>query len=241
MLSELLAHHREELVSRAHKRLANRAVAPAVETELMAGLATFLDQLRRSLRVAPADQRTESGALLRTARLRGGDFFRHGLTAARIVEDYGDLCEVVIGFANERQAPLSNEDFRTLKLCLDEATAAGVTEYGRLREHGIAAEAAERLGLLAHEMRNLLNTAMLSVSSMKRGNEAIGGKTGAILERSLAGLHTLIDRSFAAVRLEVGAHSADAVGTASGVAGTSEQTAQPAPERASLPASVILN
>lgn len=211
MLSELLAQNREELLHRAGQRLASRAVAPTVEPELVAGLASFLDQLQRSLLIADAHQQPESSALLRTARLRGGDFFRLGLTAARIVEDYGDLCEVVTGFANERQTPISNAEFRTLKLCLDEATAAGVTEYGRLREHAIAAEAAERLGVLAHEMRNLLNTAMLSVSSMKYNNEAIASKSGAILERSLTGLHTLIDRSFAAVRLEVGVRTDEAV------------------------------
>jgi len=211
MLSELLARHREELLSRARERLANRAVAPAVESELFAGLGTFLDQLQHSLVVAHADKQPESGALLRTAHLRGADFFRLGLAAARIVEDYGDLCEVVTGFANERKVSISNAEFRTLKLCLDEATAAGVTEYVRLRERGIAAEAAERLGVLAHEMRNLLNTAMLSVSSMKHSNVGIGGKSGAILERSLTGLHTLIDRSFAAVRLEVGVRANEAV------------------------------
>lgn len=211
MLSEMLSAHRDELSARAHARLASRAAAPAIEQELVAGLATFFEQLQLSLVTADANEQSEHSDLLRTARLRGADFFRHGLSAARIVQDYGDLAEVVTELALERDAPISSAESRVLKQCLDEATAAGVTEHGRLREHGIAAEAAERLGVLAHEMRNLLNTAMLSVSSIKQNGSTLEGKTGAMLERSLTGLHTLIDRSFADVRLEVGVSSLQSV------------------------------
>jgi len=58
------------------------------------------------------------------------------------------------------------------------------------------------LGILAHEMRNKLSTAMLSFDILKDGRVAIGGTTGAILDRSLKGLNHLIDRSLAEIRLE---------------------------------------
>jgi signal transduction histidine kinase len=47
---------------------------------------------------------------------------------------------------------------------------------------------------------------MLATGAMKRGHVGLGGATGAVLERSLAGLRTVIDRSLAAVRLTAGLH-----------------------------------
>jgi signal transduction histidine kinase len=74
----------------------------------------------------------------------------------------------------------------------------------RRRERAISDEGAERLGVLAHEMRGALSAAMLSFGSIKKGNVAAGGSTGAMLERSHLRLQTLIDRSLADARLDAG-------------------------------------
>ena len=62
----------------------------------------------------------------------------------------------------------------------------------------------ERLGFLAHELRNLINTATLAVTAIKAGNVGLAGATGAVLDRSLIGLRNLIDRSLADVRVTAG-------------------------------------
>ncbi len=64
----------------------------------------------------------------------------------------------------------------------------------------------ERLGSLAHELRNLLNSAMLAFQAIKSGKVALAGATGSVLDRSLIGLRDLIDRSLAEVRLTDGLH-----------------------------------
>src|SRR6185295_13528812 len=61
-----------------------------------------------------------------------------------------------------------------------------------------------RLGILAHELRNLLNTAMLSFESIKSGRVAASGSTSLVHVRSLIGLRDLVDRSLAEVRIEAG-------------------------------------
>jgi signal transduction histidine kinase len=58
--------------------------------------------------------------------------------------------------------------------------------------------------MLAHEMRNELNGAVLSFATIRRGIVAPGGSTGASLDRHLRRLSTLINRSFADVRLDAG-------------------------------------
>ncbi len=122
---------------------------------------------------------------------------------AEVVHDYGDVSRIIIGLAEEEHAVIPAADLSTLNLCLEDAVAGALTEYGRQRERTLAQEGTERAGVLAHEMRNYLNTAMLALSSLKSGAVGASGATSGILQRSLAGLHTLVERSVASVRMEV--------------------------------------
>jgi signal transduction histidine kinase len=83
-----------------------------------------------------------------------------------------------------------------------------VTEYGRERnQSGIDGESArgnERLGCFAHELRNLMNTAMMAFEVLKTGNVGVAGSTGTVLHRSLMASRALITRSLAEVRLTQG-------------------------------------
>ena len=103
------------------------------------------------------------------------------------------------------------KSFRTLNLCLDDAIAGAVDEYAKRREGAIRDEGAERLGVLAHELRNLLSTATLAYESVKKGVVGVEGSTGLILGRSLIGLRNLVDRSLADARLEAGLENIERV------------------------------
>lgn len=62
----------------------------------------------------------------------------------------------------------------------------------------------ERLGFFAHELRNLMNTALMAFEVLKTGNVGVTGSTGTVLHRSLMASHALISRSLAEVRLTHG-------------------------------------
>ena len=62
----------------------------------------------------------------------------------------------------------------------------------------------ERLGFFAHELRNLLHTAMLATAAIKKGDVGMSGATGALLDRSLLELRNLVDRALVEVRLTAG-------------------------------------
>ena len=123
---------------------------------------------------------------------------------SQVVHDYGDVCQAVTELAVEVNAPISTDDFRTLNRCLDEAIAGAVTEYGREQNQstldGESARGTERLGFLAHELRNLTNTAIFAFEVLKTGNVGVAGSTGTVLHRSLMGLRALIGRSLAEAR-----------------------------------------
>lgn len=204
MLGEFLTLHRDELLARARARVTLRNNPTPTEDELSYGLPVFLDQLQTALERAASQKESDHRELSRTAGHHGHDLFHRGMTVAQVVHDYGDLCQAITGLAMEKGTPISAENFQTLNLCLDDAIAGAVTEFGRQRERALSVEDTERLGVLAHELRNHLNTALLAFTSIRKGIVAIGGSTGAILERSLLGIQTLIERSLADVRLEAG-------------------------------------
>lgn len=218
MLDEFIVTNRETIIARIQARVASRAVPTPTEGELEHGIPMFLGQLGEALSIAKSSSKVDHDQLQEAARLHGGDLLRMGLTIAQVVHDYGDVCQVITELAVQQGAPISGEEFRTLNLCLDDAIAGAVTEYARQRESSIVAEGTERLGVLAHEMRNLLNTATLSFHSIQSGHVAVGGSTGMVLGRSLTGLRDLLDRSLIDVRLDAGIQRLELISVADFIA-----------------------
>ena len=211
MLHDFITSNRERIIDRARQRARERTAPKSLEAKLEHGIPLFLTQLADALvpvaprgalhLVGPAGNSTEIGD---SAALHGRELLRNGFTVAQVVHGYGDICQIVTELAGELDAPISTEDFQVFNRCLDDAIAGAVTAYGHQRERDLAFEGTERLGVLAHEMRNLLHTAILSFDVIKKGMVGVGGSTGAIHSRSLAGIRTLVERSLADVRLQAG-------------------------------------
>jgi hypothetical protein len=205
MLDAFILSNRDAIVARAQTRVRSRACPAASDDDLANGIPKFLDQLGDALRLAKSTDVVDHDALGKTAARHGQDLLLQGLTVGQVVHDYGDVCQTITELAVEQDAAISTSEFKTLNLCLDDAIAEAVSEYGRQREHKITHEGTERLGVLAHELRSALNTAMLSFDSIQSGRVASSGSTGLVHARSLLNLRALIDGSLAEVRLEAGA------------------------------------
>ncbi len=214
MLANFIDANREAILSRARARVATRTSPTPSEEELVNGIPVFLSQLGDALRLARSTTQIDHVKLTASAERHGADLFRLGLSTGHVVQDYGDVCQVVTEIAVEQNMPISSEDFRLLNLCVDDAIAGAVTEYARQRERVLVTQGTARLGVLAHELRNLLSTATLAFESIKGGRVSAGGSTGMVLDRSLTGLRDLIDRSLADVRLDAGIEQVERISVA---------------------------
>jgi signal transduction histidine kinase len=165
---------------------------------LDAGIPGFLDQLRQ-IHSASRGQAANANA----AR-HGTELLRMGFSVSQVVYGYGDVCQVLAELARERETPIATDDLRIFHFCLDDAIASAVSEYERQRDAELSQNGAERLALLAHELRNALSAALLSYSTLKRGLVGVDSSSGAVLHRSLLRLRQLNDRSLAEIRLESG-------------------------------------
>src|SRR5215213_9561373 len=204
MLHEFVTQNRNEIIRRCREKVAARSIPPPTTEEIDHGVPVFLEQLARALRPGFVS----SPDIGNSATRHGHELLMQGFTASQVVYDYGDVCQSITDLAVEKGAPISTDDFRMLNRCLDDAIAGAVTEYGRQRNQSTldreVERGTERLGFLAHELRNLVNTAILAFEVLKTGNVGVKGSTGNVLNRSLLGLRSIVGRSLAEVKLTHG-------------------------------------
>lgn len=197
-LHELMKVHRGELVTRARHKLMARAVPGANDEELGQAIERLVQQLSAALDRGSRASQSSSGAtddLAQGARQQGGELLHKGFSLAQVVHYYGDVSTAVAELAVELRPGVEAQELHALSVCAEEALAAAVSEYGRLQEQLHWDAEVQRLGGLAHELRNLLTSATLAYDVLKNGHVGIDGSAGMILGRSLKSLRGLIDRS----------------------------------------------
>ena len=216
MLHEFLTLHRDDLIARCKAKVllrpARTGSSASAAPKLIHGIPEFIDQLIATLRIeqtpVPMESRKISGPaggthpvhsrLSEAATLHGRELWLNAFSIDQVVHDYGDLCQAITDLAYERKAVISIDEFRTLNRCLDNAIADAVTEFSYERDIAAAkveSAAHERRAIFAHQLRDDLHAASLAFHAIKAGSVAPGGATGAVLERSLASMASLIARS----------------------------------------------
>ena len=211
MLYDFIDLHRDDIVVRTRDRVQSRPWPSASNHEIEHGVPLFLTQLSETLRREGTATPFSSDAIGSTATRHGAELLAAGFNVSQVVHDYGDICQAITEIAIERQAPITVEEFHTLNLCLDTAIAEAVTEHARLIAQKRSEEEVERLGHTAHELRDLLNGALLAFHALKRGSVPVNGSTGAVLGRSLARLLALADRALSEVRLAGAQHQREII------------------------------
>jgi len=210
MLRAFLGDNREELIERCRLKIAMRRGQGTMPGEPSQGVAFFLSQLMEALAdgVAPVSGTQPPPWLAQAAAKHGQELLRQGFTIEQVVHHYGDLCRSITELAFERAEAIPPDEFALLNQRLDDAIASAVAAYSQQRVVTVAVEsklaANERLGLLAIELRNLINTSTLAISAIKRGSAGFGGATAAALDRSMGSMRGLIDRTLAEIRGHAG-------------------------------------
>jgi signal transduction histidine kinase len=217
-----LLHNRNELIARCKAKVEERPRRAATSAQLANGVPLFLSQLTRTLQAEEAGEDAQSilisgppgGDVTRLSEIgvaataHGKQLLHLGYSVDQVVHDYGDMCQAITDLAVERDAPFSVEQFRTLNRCLDNAIADAVTEFVVERDATVAvqhsADVTQKLGFLAHELRNSLQTATMAFTALESGKLSIAGSTGALLKRSLVTLSALVTRSLVEVRAAAG-------------------------------------
>lgn len=211
MLHEFITTYREAIITRAREKLTDRPWPLVSTSELEHGVPLFLSQLSETLRLettpTPFSQKTIGASAVK----HGRELRALGFNISQVVHDYGDICQAITEVAVETHLPITTEEFHTLNRCLDTAIAEAVTEHARINTESRATEEIERSGRLAHEVRDILNTALLAFHALKLGTVAVNGSTGTVLGRSLMSLRDLVDNTLSDVRMAANIHRSERV------------------------------
>jgi len=201
MLHEFITSYRDPIIARTREKLTDRPWPLASTSELEHGVPLFLTQLSDTLRLettaTPFSQKTIGASAVK----HGRELRALGFNISQVVHDYGDICQAITEVAVEQHLPITTEEFHTLNRCLDTAIAEAVTEHARITAESRSTQEMERHGQLAHEIRDILNTALLAFHTLKRGTVAINGSTGTVLGRGLMSLRDLVDNTLSDVRM----------------------------------------
>jgi signal transduction histidine kinase len=201
VLHEFVMAHRAAIIAKTRLKLSHRPWPPVTVTELDSGVPLFLTQLSETLRLSTGRIPSPTDAIGASATRHGGELLALGFSVSQVVHAYGDICQAITELAVEENAAITNEEFHTLNRCLDTAIAEAVTEHARVTAQSRSTEEIERSGQLAHEIRNIVNTALVAFETLKRGTVAINGSTGAVLGRSLVGLRDMVDSALSDIRM----------------------------------------
>src|SRR4051812_26545745 len=220
MLYQFLAENESDLIERCSMKAEKRPLPK--DTSVHHGIPVFIRQLTDILRVEKMPglvrNRRVSGPsgggrrapseMSQTATIHGRELLDHGFTVDQVVHAYGDVCQSVADLALELHMQFEIDEFRSLNRCLDDAIADAVTEFSYQREtlnaykHSAAMNL--QVGMLAHELRNLVHTATVTFAAIKAGTVGMSGSTSTAMERTLVAMRRLVDRSVAEVRMDVG-------------------------------------
>jgi signal transduction histidine kinase len=197
VLENFIAEYTNQIVDRAS--LLSQARDPRRhEHPAKADIATFLAQVASTLR---RDGAAADHTLHAAAGRQGASMLRGGHPIVDVVQSYGDICQAVTSVAAEVRSPISAEDFCVFNRCLDDAIGHAVGEYNRIADERRTTQEIQHLGIAAHELRDQLQTARLSLRALQSSRSPIDGTSGQLLERALNNLSTLVERMLSEVRL----------------------------------------
>ncbi len=207
MLHELLLAKRDEILALCLSKIVRLAGSRSSSDEMERGLPVFYDELIEVLHSDTDESRSECNNAIESlhrasAERRGKESLKLGYSISQVVHGYGALCQAITEYieSNSSQAA-SPREFNRLNLCLDIAIAEAVTEFNRGQRENAERSEIQRLGFLAHELRNALTSASLAYQLIKTGKVAANGSTSRIIERAHARMNNIIDRSLVEVRL----------------------------------------
>lgn len=202
MLHEFLTQERSTILAEAKRNAAKTQGARITSSAQQEGWGIFYDELIGLLkRNQPFEIHGEKGLHTVEAEKQGKEYLRLGYTVSEVVHSYGVICQAITSLATTLGFTITAREFQQLNLSLDTAIAESVSAFGQLGTENVDRAEVRRLGFLAHELRNCLQSASISLEMIESGLVGIKSGTGNMLQNSLTKMAKLIDTALTEVRL----------------------------------------
>ncbi|MDP4244121.1 MAG: HAMP domain-containing sensor histidine kinase [Bacteroidota bacterium] len=211
MIYDFLTKERDAILIAAKQKAAESKWARITSDAEVDGWSVFYDDLTGLLKGDDqsnfdGDKTTEPAQVEK----KGKEYLRLGYAISEVVQSFSIIYQAITESAVKLAYEITADDFNKLNASFDTAVAEVITEFGKVQTEAqdVQTEAndqreAERLGSLAHELRNSLQSATVTLEMIEGGIIDIKSKTGGVLHSSLESMTELIDRALAEVRLQI--------------------------------------
>lgn len=189
-LSKVVSTRREHIIRRWTERVQGTLHPSAMpRLELVDHLPAFLEEIADALRVSRGPKSSP------TAAEHGVQRLGLGFSLDAVVREYGALRESILEEGLAEGIVISVADREILVDCVITGIADAVSEYARQRDAELQKQTAEHFAFIAHELRNPLASAITALAMLRDAHQISDERLGKILDRSLARMHDLIERS----------------------------------------------
>jgi signal transduction histidine kinase len=211
MLHDFLTRERNTILLVAKQKAIDAKWARMASDNAEEGWGAFYDELTGLLKGDEASETTaDKIAPMVAAEKQGKEYLRLGYAISEVVQSYSIIHQAIMESASKLGFDITPEELQKLNLSLDIAVADVVIDFEKVQTaaedlHTATQDQAEteRLGFLAHELRNSLQSATITLQMVEGGIVDVKSKTGQMLQSSLHRMSELIDRALAEVRMRL--------------------------------------
>jgi signal transduction histidine kinase len=200
MLHEFLTHERDQILEIAKKKAQSMRWTRREAMEAETGWELFYNNLKGLLHPGSAHippKRREP------AENQGVQYLRLGYAITEAVQGYNIIYQAIMESAINAGYEISEEESKQLNKSLDSAIAQVVVEFEQIQTRSQGRKEGERLGFLAHELRNSLQSASIALEMVEEGLVSLDSQTGALIKSSMMRMGDLIDKALTNVRLQI--------------------------------------
>jgi signal transduction histidine kinase len=197
MLQEFLQRERDTILGTAKQKAQAVRWRSLSRADTERGWEIFYDELTQLCAscYSPESRTEETGQ-------HGKEAIALGYAITEAVQTYNIIYQSIVEAAAKSNYQIAEPDLKNLSQSLDTAIAQAVTQFERAQS-AQSVDQNERIGFLAHELRNSLQSATIAVEMVESGAVGIDGQTGDLLRSSLARMAELIDSALTRVRLQI--------------------------------------
>lgn len=203
-LHEFMTAQREQVIDTAIQHLMQR-MPRRERAEIGEGVPAFVDEVIRALRhddgeadVSSLPGKSPVAVDIAVQRLE------RGFPIAELAMTFGAVSASVGALGRLHGTTFESGEYEVFDACVDTAVATAVEEYASRTRIDEAYAATERIGFLAHELRNALSTATMAFRVLRENRLPVSGRTADVLERAHARMEELIARALVTTRIEAG-------------------------------------
>jgi len=200
-IHEFLSTYFDEVCEACVQNL-TRAAHDRSEEELTRHVGIFIDQVVQRLRhAAGLPEATGLPEPRETAASIGHEVYSKGLGIESAARSFAILSVTLGEVGGRYHLAFEADEYRFFNQAIDDSVAVAIEQFTKDAHAEYEHAASERVGFLAHELRNAIASAKLAFGALERTHVGDGAERVAVVRRSLRRMERLVEQTLVDVRL----------------------------------------